>query len=172
MPAIRNGRGELSEVVIPLVNNPPGPIELVTRARPDLPCPGCAHVSVCAIAPKLDASKLELVAPPTPDPAIRLGLALTLVCKHFLAAIVPMTSDKLSAAEYEARSRRRGAEAHRAVAAAAKASREAPPATPAGSNGHIGAKRSPEARERMRQAQKAAWERRHAREAAAAGSTD
>lgn len=156
---------------MPLVDHPAGPVELVTRARPTLPCEDCAHAAVCVIRPKLDAAKLELVAPPTPDPAIRLGITLTLVCRHFLeAAARELIPAKPSAAEMLAASRARGAKAGGFVKGhTGPKGVEAPPAS---SNGHAGSKRSPEVREHMRQAQMAAWERRRAREAAAPGRTE
>lgn len=107
-----------------------GPIERSMLARPVLPCPGCAHAPVCSIRPLLELAELGIRTPPAPHEAIRIALAVSIECAHFLAGETPapepapirqtMTDRQVSA--------RRGTEASRKMRATAK-----PPTTGGGS---------------------------------------
>ena len=157
-----------------------GPVERLTLARPVLPCPGCAHGPVCAIRPLLNADKLSLRTPAAPHEAIRIRMTLELDCEHFLAGDVTVNQTTAVTPEREtwaAGQARRGAVlgASRARGAtglvkarAVKAERhQAAGGGPGKPPSQTGIKRSPEARERMRLAMVASYERRRA---AASGS--
>jgi hypothetical protein len=143
-----------------------GPVERISVVAAVLPCPGCAHAAVCAIRPHLDPEKLSLRTPAAPHKAIRIRMTLELECEHFLAGNFPEPAPagpvRVSQALRDTASRQRGAaglvKARAVKAELRQAAGEGPGKPPV----QTGLKRSPEARERMRLAMVASYERRRA----------
>jgi hypothetical protein len=112
MPVTRRPNGEHVVERIALVGSPPGPVERVVIATPELPCGGCAHAAVCSIRPLLDPASLAVRGPDRPHEAIRIGVRITLECDHYLAAQpASVNGGRPTDAERMAASRRRGAAA-------------------------------------------------------------
>lgn len=166
---IRDGNNRVTEFDMTPPINPPAIVQLVWRARPVLPCERCSHRDVCAIRQLIDPAAFEVEAPASPHEAVQIGIRIDVECRHFaedlaaagVAASPGPGSFATTRAEARAReSSRRGAEASKALRAAAK--------TPAAGGGpgkppsQSGLKRSPEARERMRVAMVASYKRRRA----------
>lgn len=60
-----------------------GPVERVQIGRPVLPCDRCSHQVVCSIKPKLQAAAIEVKAPTSPDPNVRITVHVDLTCAFF-----------------------------------------------------------------------------------------
>ncbi|HET7030387.1 MAG TPA: hypothetical protein VFI34_07735 [Candidatus Limnocylindrales bacterium] len=169
-PTIRNGRRELEVFDMHPTDHRPEPVALVTRARPVLPCESCLHAPICSIRQAIDIAALEVRAPASPNEALRIGIRIDVECRHYLIApeVVPAAPARL---DDLAAARRRGTEGSR-TSRAAVAAKPAQPAQPAPASSSTRHQKSPETRERMRQAQLARAARLRAeREASAKGAT-
>lgn len=167
-----------------------GPVERTYMVRPVLPCATCAHATVCAIRPKLEAAAGNFRPPMSPDPAVTIAVKATVTCTFYSAGglaeprgtmgskpEVPAFRRAVSEDTRIATSAQRGAAASKAARAAGTArSRvgslstiasvppQRPPERPLAPGRHV---RTPEERKRTSDAMKAKWAQRRAAKAAA-----
>lgn len=73
-----------------------GPVERFQRVQPLLPCEGCAHATICAIRPQVEA--MQFVVPVGPDPAVSITAKYVVVCAHRASAARRSVGGKIASA--------------------------------------------------------------------------